>query len=123
MNVDKVIKRIVLTMTTREREGKEYGVIVIAEGLAELLPEKYLEGIGRDEHGHISIAAVNLHDVFKDLITKEYTAQTGKKRKITALQLGYEVALRQAARVRRDARLPAGRRRVSGAGRETGSTA
>ena len=59
MDVDKVIKRIVLTMTTREREGKEYGVIVIAEGLAELLPEKYLEGIGRDEHGHISIAAVN----------------------------------------------------------------
>jgi 6-phosphofructokinase 1 len=90
MDVDKVIKRIVLTMTTRERENKEYGVIVIAEGLAELLPEKYLEGIGRDEHGHISVAAVNLHDVFQDLISKEYTAQTGKKRKITALQLGYE---------------------------------
>src|SRR5689334_6533712 len=90
MDIDKVIKRIVLTMTTREREGKEYGVIVVAEGLAELLPEKYLEGIGRDEHGHISVAAVNLHDVFGELIAKEYTAQTGKKRKITALQLGYE---------------------------------
>jgi 6-phosphofructokinase 1 len=90
MDVDKVIKRIVLTMTTRERENKEYGVIVIAEGLAELLPEKYLEGIGRDEHGHISVAAVNLHDIFQGLISKEYTAQTGKKRKITALQLGYE---------------------------------
>src|ERR1043165_9942336 len=77
-------------MTTREREGKEYGVIVIAEGLAELLPEKYLEGVGRDEHGHISISAVNLHDVFQKLISKEYNAQTGKKRKITALQLGYE---------------------------------
>jgi ATP-dependent phosphofructokinase / diphosphate-dependent phosphofructokinase len=90
MDLDKVIKRIVLTMITREREGKEYGVIVIAEGLAEMLPENYLKGIGRDEHGHISIAAVNLHDVFKDLITQEYTAQTGKKRKVTALQLGYE---------------------------------
>lgn len=90
MSVDKVIQRIVLTMTTREREGKEYGVIVMAEGLAELLPEKYLQGIGRDEHGHISIAAVNLHQIFKELITAEYTKQTGKKRKITALQLGYE---------------------------------
>lgn len=90
MNLDKVIRRIVLTMTTREREGKEYGVIVIAEGLAELLPAKYLQGIGRDEHGHISIAAVNLHDIFRDLIAKEYTRQTGKKRKITPLQLGYE---------------------------------
>lgn len=90
MNMEMVIKRIVLTMITREREGKEYGVIVIAEGLAELLPAKFLEGIGRDEHGHISIAAVNLHAIFKDLITKEYQAETGRKRKITALQLGYE---------------------------------
>jgi 6-phosphofructokinase 1 len=90
MNVEQVIKRIVLTMTTREREGKEYGIIVIAEGLAELLPERYLEGVSRDDHGHINVAAVDLHDVFKDLIEKEYTAQTGKKRKITALQLGYE---------------------------------
>jgi ATP-dependent phosphofructokinase / diphosphate-dependent phosphofructokinase len=95
MELDKVIKRIVLTMTTREREGKEYGVIVIAEGLAELLPEKYLEGVGRDEHGHISISAVNLHDVFHKLISKEYAAQTGKKRKITALQLGYEARCAQ----------------------------
>jgi 6-phosphofructokinase 1 len=90
MDLDMVIKRIVLTMTTREKEGKEYGVIVIAEGLAEMLPEKYLEGIGRDEHGHISIAAVNLHDIFAGLISKEYTKQTGQKRKVTPLQLGYE---------------------------------
>ena len=90
MDMDKVIKRIVLTMTAREKEGKEYGVIVIAEGLAEMLPEKYLVGVGRDEHGHISIAAVNLHDIFGDLIAKEYHRQTGKKRKVTPLQLGYE---------------------------------
>jgi 6-phosphofructokinase 1 len=95
MEVDKVIKRIVLTMTAREKEGKEYGVIVIAEGLAELLPAKYLEGIGRDAHGHIIIAAVNLHDIFQKLITKEYTRQTGKKRKVTSLQLGYEARCAQ----------------------------
>jgi 6-phosphofructokinase 1 len=85
-----VIKRIVLTMVTREKEGKEYGVIVIAEGLAELLPEKHLEGVDRDEHGHINISAIKLNAVFKDLITEEYKAQTGKSRKVTGLQLGYE---------------------------------
>ena len=57
MNLDEVIPRIVATMTTREREGKEYGVIVIAEGLAEFLPSSYLEGVNRDEHGHINISA------------------------------------------------------------------
>jgi 6-phosphofructokinase 1 len=90
MNMDEVIPRIVATMTAREKEGKEYGVIVIAEGLAELLPSKYLEGIGRDDHGHINISAINLHDVFADLVAKEYTRQTGKKRKIVPMQLGYE---------------------------------
>ena len=64
MNMEEVIPRIVATITAREREGKEYGIIVVAEGLAELLPSSYLEGIGRDEHGHISIASVNLHTRF-----------------------------------------------------------
>ena len=90
MNMDMVIRRIVATITTREREGKEYGVIVIAEGLAELLPYEYLKGIGRDEHGHISISAVQLHKIFTKLIGAEYHRQTSKKRKITGLQLGYE---------------------------------
>lgn len=90
MNMEEVIPRIVATMTTREREGKEYGVIVIAEGLAELLPYSYLEGVGRDEHGHISISAINLHSIFSKLIAEEYKRQTGGSRKMTGLQLGYE---------------------------------
>jgi ATP-dependent phosphofructokinase / diphosphate-dependent phosphofructokinase len=90
MNMEEVIPRIVATMTAREKEGKEYGIIVIAEGLAELLPNKYLEGIGRDDHGHINISAINLHDIFADLVSKEYTRQTGKKRKVVPMQLGYE---------------------------------
>jgi 6-phosphofructokinase 1 len=91
MNVQEVVTRIVATMMAREREGKEYGVIVVAEGLAELLPSRYLEGVGRDQHGHINIAAVNLHDIFSELIAKEYIRQNeGRKRKVTAIQLGYE---------------------------------
>ncbi|MBN1854172.1 MAG: 6-phosphofructokinase [Pirellulales bacterium] len=90
MDMNAVIRRIVATMTTREKEGKEYGVIVIAEGLSELLPQSYLEGITRDEHGHISIAAVNLHRIFSKLVAEEYKKQTGNKRKVSALQLGYE---------------------------------
>jgi 6-phosphofructokinase 1 len=90
MNLDEVVPRIVATMTAREREGKDYGVIVLAEGLAEFLPNKYLEGVGRDEHGHINISAVNVHDIFAELVTKEYHRQTGKKKKVTAVQLGYE---------------------------------
>jgi 6-phosphofructokinase 1 len=90
MNIDEVVPRIVATITAREREGKEYGVIILAEGLTELLPSKFLDGVGRDDHGHINIAAVNLHDIFAELVFQEYKRQTGKNRKITAVQLGYE---------------------------------
>lgn len=91
MNVEEVVKRIVATMRTREeQEGKEFGVIVMAEGLAEYLPTNYLQGISRDDHGHIAISQLNLGRLFSKLIAEKYTQQTGKKRKITGLQLGYE---------------------------------
>ncbi len=91
MDLDEVVKRIVATMRVREEaEGKEFGVIVLAEGLAEYLPQKHIEGVPRDEHGHIAISKLNISRLFADLVGKEYDKQTGKKRKITGLQLGYE---------------------------------
>lgn len=92
MNVDKVVERIVKMMRVREeRHGKSYGVIVMAEGLAEMLPTKMLVGVPRDDHGHISVAHVNLGKMFADLVSKEYKRQTNRSRKVTGLQLGYEV--------------------------------
>ncbi|MCA9200655.1 MAG: 6-phosphofructokinase [Planctomycetales bacterium] len=90
MNMEKVVGRMVKAMKTRDKDGKGFGVIVIAEGLAELLPIKYLEGINRDDHGHIAISEVNLGQLFARLVGKAYQADTGQKRKITGLQLGYE---------------------------------
>jgi 6-phosphofructokinase 1 len=90
MNVEEVIKRIVAMMLAREEEGKEFGVIVVAEGLVEYLPMEYLEGVGRDEHGHIAVSQVNLARLFSRLVSEKYTEQTTRKRRITGLQLGYE---------------------------------
>ncbi|MFM8805648.1 MAG: 6-phosphofructokinase [Planctomycetia bacterium] len=91
MNTDEVVGRIVKTMRVREeQEGKQYGVIVLAEGLAEYLPSKQLEGIPRDEHGHISIAQVQLGRMFAKLVADEFKRQTGRSRKVVGLQLGYE---------------------------------
>ncbi len=91
MNVEEVVKRIVATVRVREEsENKEFGVIVMAEGLAEFLPMNYLQGVSRDDHGHIAIAQVNLSRLFSRLVSEKYHAQTGRKRRITGLQLGYE---------------------------------
>jgi ATP-dependent phosphofructokinase / diphosphate-dependent phosphofructokinase len=90
MEVDRVVGRIVKTMLARDDEKKPFGVIVMAEGLAELLPSKYLEGIPRDDHGHISISHVNLGRMFARLVADAYKSAAGKERKVTGLQLGYE---------------------------------
>jgi len=91
MNIEEVVGRIVKTMRVREEEeGKQYGVIVLAEGLAEYLPSSQLEGIPRDEHGHISIAQVQLGRMFSKLVADEFKRQTGRSRKVVGLQLGYE---------------------------------
>jgi 6-phosphofructokinase 1 len=88
--IHEVVNRIVATMRVREQQGKEFGVIVLGEGIAEYLPEKSLQGIAHDEFGHISISQVQLARLFAKLVSEEYQKQTGKKRKIVGLQLGYE---------------------------------
>ncbi len=90
MNMDAVADRIVKTMLARENEGKHYGVVVVAEGLAEYLPYNYVEGISRDDHGHINITAVSLHSIMSKAIEAKYTERTGASRAVKGLQLGYE---------------------------------
>jgi 6-phosphofructokinase 1 len=73
-----------------EAESKEFGVILLAEGLAELLPLQHIDGVPRDEHGHIAISQISLGKLFAELVGKEYAKQTGRKRKVTPVPLGYE---------------------------------
>lgn len=91
MNFGAVVELIVDTMIAREKAGKEFGVIVLAEGLAELLSASELQGIPRDDHGHIAVAEVQLNRLFAKEVAKAYKAKTGKDRKINGVQLGYEV--------------------------------
>ncbi|TWU32994.1 6-phosphofructokinase [Novipirellula artificiosorum] len=90
MALDRVIDRMVDMMIAREREGREYGTIVVAEGLAEYLPAIYLEGVERDDHGHINISSINLSALIAKLISHRYNERTGRTRKVNGLQLGYE---------------------------------
>ena len=90
MDVERVVNRIVQMMQSREEAGKEFGVVVVAEGLSEYLPAEYLKGVPRDDHGHISIADVNLSRLLGKLLATAYQEKTNQQRKVTGLQLGYE---------------------------------
>ena len=95
MDLDRVVDRIVRTMTAREAEGKHFGVVVMAEGLAEYLPYEKLDGVPRDDHGHIAISQIQLGRFFAKLIDEAYTKKTGKSKKINPVQLGYEARCTQ----------------------------
>jgi ATP-dependent phosphofructokinase / diphosphate-dependent phosphofructokinase len=90
MNLEAVVDKMVSMMVAREKIGRNYGVIVIAEGLAEYLPSSYLEGVSRDDHGHIAISSIAIGKEMASMIAEAYKKKTGKSRKINGIQSGYE---------------------------------
>ena len=74
----------------REKAGKHYGTVVLAEGLAEMLPASALGDVTRDEHGHMALARVDFGKRVAGLVGARYAERTSRKKKLTGLQLGYE---------------------------------
>lgn len=90
--VDKIVKMII---SREEKNKKRYGTVVLAEGLAEMFPRKYIENLPRDEHGHLSIGKIDIGKLIAFEVEKEYQKRTGKKRKVVGIQLGYEARCAQ----------------------------
>jgi 6-phosphofructokinase 1 len=90
LSLDKLTDRIVDLIITRERRGKHYGTVVLAEGLAEMLPPVQLANAPLDEHGHLPLGRFDLGKLVATMVTKRHEERTGRKKKATGLQLGYE---------------------------------
>ncbi|MCA9656334.1 MAG: 6-phosphofructokinase [Myxococcales bacterium] len=90
VDIDALVERIVDLMLTREKRRKHYGTVVLAEGLAEMLPDSFIEGLPRDDHGHISLARIDLGKLVADRAAARYEQRTGAKKKVGSVQLGYE---------------------------------
>ena len=81
---------VVDLIVAREARGKHYGTVVLAEGLAELLPEAYLRDVARDDHGHLSLGRIDLGKLVARAASERYAQRTGRSKKLTGVQLGYE---------------------------------
>jgi 6-phosphofructokinase 1 len=90
LSMDALADRVVDLILAREARGKKYGTIVLAEGIAEMLPESYLQGIARDEHGHVSLGRIDIGKLVAKVAAERYEARTGRAKKLTGVQLGYE---------------------------------
>jgi 6-phosphofructokinase 1 len=77
----------------RLADGKSYGVCVISEGVAEeIAPEDFgaLDGVDRDEHGHIRLADVPLGRVLRTGV-QAALAKRGIKLAVVEKDVGYEL--------------------------------
>src|SRR5438445_2726546 len=88
LSLDALVDRVVDLIVTREKRGKHYGTVVLAEGLAEMLPESQIHNLPLDEHGHLPLGRFDLGKLVAQLATKRYEARGGRKKKVTGLQLG-----------------------------------
>ena len=90
LDLNALTVRIVELIEQRERKNKHYGTVVLAEGLAEHLPESFLETVSRDEHGHISLGKIDLARLLSDRVQALYRERNGQKKGVKPVQLGYE---------------------------------
>lgn len=88
-----LVDLLALAITKRFIEGKRYGVAVIAEGLALRLDPAdldQLEGVERDEHGHVRLAEIPFGALLKDAVSKRLKSW-GIKSTVVSKDIGYEL--------------------------------
>lgn len=89
LDIDKLAGQMVDTLISREKRDKFYGVICIAEGLADKLPG-HLKPTETDKHGNVVMGSAEVGRILRDRVADEYNRRTGRKKKIIYKQLGYE---------------------------------
>jgi 6-phosphofructokinase 1 len=89
MDIDQLADRIVDTIINREKRDKYYGIICVAESLADKLPEK-LKPKEKDKHGNVIMGAAEVGRILRDEAKDKYYRRTGRKKKIVYKQIGYE---------------------------------
>jgi 6-phosphofructokinase 1 len=86
LDIEALADRIVKLIMTRERRGKEYGTVVLSEGLVTLLPDE----VGDKARTHHSLNERGIAKLVAARVAHRYALQTGRPKKITGIQLGYE---------------------------------
>jgi ATP-dependent phosphofructokinase / diphosphate-dependent phosphofructokinase len=85
-----LVALLVELIEAREARGKRYGVVVLAEGLAEMLPDSEVANVARDAYGHISFSSFDFGRTLAGRVAAAHKAKTARSVKITGVQIGYE---------------------------------
>lgn len=93
IRLDDLVRTVEGTIVKRLAQGREDGVVVVAEGIAERLEPSDLEmlrDVARDEHGHVRLADVPLGRVVRSAVSDALAAR-GVKIATGEKDVGYEL--------------------------------
>jgi len=89
LDIDELSEELAELIIQRERDHKNYGVICISEGLADILPDK-LKPTERDKHGNIIYGKAAIGRLIARATEQKYLEKTNRGKKIIYKQVGYE---------------------------------
>jgi 6-phosphofructokinase len=92
-SVQELVDTLAGAVIKRRAEGRAHGVAVLAEGLAESLPERDVKALGDveyDDHGHVRLAELDLGDALKKA-TAWRLRNLGIAVTIVSKNIGYEL--------------------------------
>ena len=76
-------------MQARANDGREYGVVCIAEGLADKLNDSHRPA-ETDQHGNVVLGAAQVGKLLAAAAEKRFADRTGREMKVRHKQVGYE---------------------------------
>jgi 6-phosphofructokinase 1 len=82
-------EELVDLMLKREADGRRYGIICVAEGLASHLPDDQRPQT-TDEHGNLKLGEAQVGRVLASAMEDAYERRTGIRIKVRSKQIGYE---------------------------------
>jgi len=93
VRLQRLVDVVIGTMVKRFASGRTDGVIVLAEGLIEIIDQDDLGGLDhveRDEHGHLRLSEVDIGDLLRREVTKGLKA-LGLSVTVVSKNVGYEL--------------------------------
>jgi 6-phosphofructokinase 1 len=88
-DIETFASHLVDLMLHRAENHREYGVVCVAEGLAEKLPDDQRPK-EIDSHGNALLGSVKIGEHLAKAMEKAYVARTGTQIKVRSKQIGYE---------------------------------
>ncbi|HEY5541519.1 MAG TPA: 6-phosphofructokinase [Coriobacteriia bacterium] len=88
-DLDAAAIEIAELMESRVKDGRKYGVVCVAEGLADKLPDSQRPR-ATDEHGNTVLGAAQIGRALAEAAEAKYKERTGHSMKVRHKQIGYE---------------------------------